>query len=259
MKRGSWWWLVCLGAAASVADACTLRVAQLERPAATHTHQTAAAQGLEGDLLHELAKRSACQITWRWVSLRGAWVAMEKGEIDVLPGALITPERARHALLVPLLAVPTVLLVPEGPGAARTPAQLAALPQARVLRLRGGAYAPAVQAWLDELAAQGRVDEVGDYKLGLRLLRAGRAQGFPMSAAVLPELALPGVQVIEAWPTALTWAGMALSLHTLDEPQRLRLRDALHGVLRDGTLRSLVRRHYGEPGLQRMRLATPEG
>jgi len=259
MNRAAWWWLACLGAATSMAEACTLRVAQLERPAATHTHQTSAAQGLEGDLVRELAQRSACRLAWRWVSLRGAWVAMEKGEIDVLPGALITAERAQHALMVPLLAVPTVLLAPEGASAARTPAQLAALPQARVLRLRGGAYAPAVQTWLDGLAAQGRVDEVGDYKLGLRLLRAGRAQGFPMSAAMLPEGALPGVQVLEAWPTALTWAGMALSRHTLDEPQRLRLRDALHGVMRDGTLRTLVRRHYGELGLQRMRLATPEG
>ncbi len=259
MKRGSWWWLVFLGAAPALSNACALRVAQLERPAVSEAPQLSAAQNLEGDLVQELAKRSACHVTWRWVSLRGAWVAMERGEIDVLPGALITPERARHALMVPLLAVPTVMLVPDGPGAVRTPAQLASQPQARVLRLRGGAYAPVVQMWLDDLAAQGRVDEVGDYKLGLRLLRAGRAQGFPMSAAVLPELALPGVQVVEAWPAAPTWAGMALSLRTLDEPQRLRLRDALHGVLRDGTLRTLVRRHYGELGVQRMRLASPEG
>jgi ABC-type amino acid transport substrate-binding protein len=262
MKSWSWLWCACLGLGSPLVDACDLRVAQLERPAASGAATTSDEGGFERDLLKELAQRSGCRVGLRWVSLRGAWMALDKGEVDVLPGVLITSERERQVLMVPLVAVTTVLLVPELPGHALTPERLLALPEARVLRLRGGAYAPAVRDWLDALSAQGRVDEVGDYKAGLRLLRAGRAQGFPMSAALLPKqagAALSGLHVVEAWPNELIWAGMALSLSTLDETQRLRVQKALASMLRDGTMRRLVRQHYGELALQKMRLAPADG
>ncbi len=249
--------LLGLALVALQAEACTLRVAQLERPHLTAPPANTAPEGFEGELVQALGRRAACQLQWRWVSLRGAWRAMENGEIDLLPGALVTPERERHALLVPLVTVSTVLLVPEGADDALTPAALLAQPAARVLRLRGGAYAPAVGAWLDELAALGRVDEVGDYRSALRLLRAGRALGFPLSAALLPTDAIPGVRVLEAWPAATTWAGFAISRRTVPEPERLRLQAALQDLLRDGSVQALLQRHYGEAARRRMRPAVP--
>jgi polar amino acid transport system substrate-binding protein len=246
-----------LGLVGSLAQACTLRAAQLEHPVGLEAPGQAPTRALEDDLLPLMARRAGCRVEWRWFSLRGAWLALERGAIDVIPGVVLTPERERLAHVVPLLAVPTVLVVPEGLAPAPTPDAMLASPQGRVLRLRGGAYAPAVQAWLDALAAQGRLDEVGDYPAAMRLLRAGRAQALPLSAAMLPRESIPGLRVVEAWPEASVWAGFGLSRTTLDDAQRHQLQEALHGLVRDGTLLALVRQRYGEAGSRRLRPASP--
>jgi polar amino acid transport system substrate-binding protein len=257
----------CLGlvllAACGLAQACgPLRLAFKAQPGVYERLPDGREQGSDVDAIAELVRRSGCLIETQVLSPAMAWRGLVDGQIDLMSSTLATPEREAHAEIVPVVSGRIVLLV-QAAQARRTPtlAALEADPQALVLVQRGAAYPPPVAQWLQSEALRGRVSEAGDLGSALRAFRAGRAAALPMYPLLLTVDSLPQMPefvVWDAWPQASVPGGLAMSRRSVSEADRARLRQALIGMVRDGTLQRIVERHF-DPGLVRQQLRFLDG
>lgn len=214
-------------------------------------------RGADVDAVAELARRSGCRIVGQAFSHAAAWKGLEDGSVDLIPSALILPERERLAEMVPLMLGRVVLLV-HASQAQRTPdlAAFEADPQGRVLVQRGVAYPPQLSRWLHQPALQGRVAEAGDLPSMLRAFEAGRGGVMPIYPLLLRHGSLRRLdhhQVWDPWPKDALPGGLAMSRRSVSEADRARLRQALRDMVRDGTLQALIERHF-EPALVRQQL-----
>lgn len=235
------------------AQACgPYRLAFRAQPGVYEVLPDGRAQGTDVEAVEELARRSGCRFETRVLSPSLAWRGMEQGDNDLVPSTLQTAERESVAEIVPVIAGRMVLLV-RAEQARLTPTMAALLgdAEARVLKVRGVAYAPVVQQWLDGLA--GRVSEAGDLTAALRAFEAGRAAAMPIFPLLLRSDALRGLErhvVWDLWPDSAVPGGLAMSRKTVSAADRQRLREALLSMVSDGSLLRIIEKYF-EPALVR--------
>jgi polar amino acid transport system substrate-binding protein len=245
--------LLALSLLGVAADACgPYRIAYRMQPGVYERLPDGTPRGSDHEVMQELMRRTGCRFEERVLSSALAWRSLEQGEIDLIPTTLQTPEREPLADIVAVIAGRMVLLL-RAEQAQRTPtlALLAADAGARVLKLRGAAYPPVIQQWLEGFS--GRVSEAGDLPAALRAFEAGRADAMPIYPLLLRSENLPGLDryvVWDLWPGSAIPGGLAMSRKTVSAADRQRLRGALHAMVRDGTLLRIVEKYF-EPALVR--------
>lgn len=216
-------------------------------------------RGLDLDMLQELERRSGCSLRSVVESRLRIWDQMRRGVLQLTLSSVITPERREVAEILPYLQA-RFQLVLQGSATAGVSsiADFDARPGLRLMGVRGYAYGPTFGAWAQRLRQQGRLVEASDFHGAVRMFRAGRADGLIVAPSALPDVqaAYTGStppRVLDPAPNERLLVGLALSL-AMPEADRQRLRQALAAMRQDGTLQTLVSRHFGEHGARLMLL-----
>lgn len=214
-------------------------------------------RGLDLDMLQELERRSGCALRSVVESRLRIWDQMRRGVLQLTLSSVITPERREVAEIHPYLQARFQLLLQgRAMTGVSTLADFEATPDLHLLGVRGYAYGPSFGPLVQRLRLQGRLVEASDFQTATRMFRAGRAEGLILAPSAIPEVleayrGIPLPRVIDPTPHERLLVGMAMSL-TMPESDRQRLTQALAAMRQDGTLQTLVMRHFGEYGARMM-------
>lgn len=252
LKRAAWvagWVAACASAAE---PPCGPHVAALY-PYAPFFRELSdgGTEGIDKDMFDELARRSGCELRLVVESRVRIWEQMRNGGAAMTLSAVPTPERQTFAEFVPYAQGRYHLMLrPDLAHRIKSLAAFEADPGLTLLTVKGYAHGPTLDAAIQRLRAHRRVHEVADFPAVLRMASAGRAHAL---------LALPSAwsQVDSAVGDRRTWVtldvapqdralgALALSLQ-MPAADRQRLRRALNGMLADGTVNTILRRHLGD-------------
>ncbi|PZP33353.1 MAG: hypothetical protein DI603_08250 [Roseateles depolymerans] len=229
---------------------CTLNAVAYPTPP-YYVESAQGATGTDKDMFDELARRTGCALKLSADSRVRIWEQIRRGTPQMTLSAIPTPRRREVAEFVPYAQGHYYVLASRAAAdKARTMAAFEADPSLRLLVIKGYSYGPTLDAWVQRLRGQGRIEEAGDFRAVVRMLRVRRADAL---------LALPTAwsQVHEAFdeseaPVPLDYTpnerhvvALAMAL-SIPEPERQRTRQALQAMMADGTLHAILRRHVGE-------------
>lgn len=258
---GCWAWACCLAGTVSAAEPpppCGPHVAGLYVYSPFY-EEDPVRRGLDLDMLQELERRSGCTLRSVVESRLRIWDQMRRGVLQLTLSSVITPERREVAEIHPYLQARfQVVLRGDATKGVTSIAAFDARPALRVLGVRGYAYGPTLGAWAQRMREQGRLVESGDFHGAMRMFRAGRADALIAAPSAMADLQAafrggPSLRVMDPSPNERLLVGMALNL-AMPEADRQRLRQALASMRQDGTLQTLMSRHFGEQAARTMLL-----
>lgn len=209
-------------------------------------------QGIDKELVNELARRTACRFETRLESRVRIWTQMAAGKLDITVSAMPTPAREQLAELLPYIeSHQFVLMRPELAEQLGSAASFLRAPERRVLVVRGYVHTPTLQAWVEELRALGRVIEAPDQASAMRAFKAGRGDALilganSLAAARRDDRAFARYAALSFAPQERSIGALALSRERVAEADRALLRQALQQMQGDGSLAAIKRRHLGE-------------
>ena len=217
-------------------------------------------RGLDKDFYALLAERSGCRFELQLESQPRIWDGIRSGRLDITGWALPTAERQTYVSMIPLLSARNVALTWAAQGV-RDEADFLARPALRAVAVRGASYGAENDALLQRLREQGRLSEVGDINVAMRVFFAKRVDlllAYPWT--VVPALRRVPDQVLLAdWypqsPGLLSC--LALSKRTVSAADQLHILQTLQAMQRDGSLARLLRKHVPEVGMQMLTQIEP--
>ena len=214
------------------------------------------AAGFDLDISRELARRLACPVKLIEMGRQPLFLALSQGAtLDIVGSAMQRQERDRYGEFVQTGRVRTQLLVSRRlavPGFDLN--RFVADPSLRLGVLEGSFYSEYVDARVSVLQQRGQVLWVSEDRM-LADLVEGRIDGLlvtqTVSYAALHDPAggaeLRVVPIPESPPYA---SGFYLSRMTLSEARRMAIADALHNMLRDGTMQRIYRKYMPETAVR---------
>jgi polar amino acid transport system substrate-binding protein len=220
-------------------------------------------QGIDKDIVDELARRSGCPFNTVLESRVRIWDQLSRHALDLSVSGIATAQREEFAEFVPYFQTRNFALLRRTllPALA-TPESFVKQGQSQVAAVKSFKHGALYDAWLAELRAKNRVVDVADFDQGVRLFRAGRVDALialPTSWALL--LHDPGLaqqfQVMDWAPQDQLVHGLIMSRQRVSAEDRERLRQALNTMISDGTVKSIFSRHVGETLAAGMLLAQP--
>lgn len=247
-------WMLGLLAAAAAQAACT-RVIDVPMASIGFSvrFEQGRAQGIYPTLLRELAAGTQCQLAMPQVPRARQQSMFDAGQADVLIPASATPARDANAEFVPLIQVRASLLTLDGEAAVpRSLAELLALPDYKLVVVRGFSFGAAYDAAIATLRQRQRLVEEADAAGVARALRLGLAPATVMTASILvgtlamePDLS-PLLKRLRVEPLEeLGWQASGLYLsRRLGEPDRRLLRQAFGQAARTGRVWQLFNEHH---------------
>lgn len=253
-------WALSLACAVQAAVVCP------ERPITLAFFQAAIlysdGQGLDKDIVDELQARSKCRFDTSVLPRARTWVELQEGRLDMTTSVLPTPEREQSLWIFGYLQLRNYLLLSKEAGAdIKSLRDFVKSPQAPKLGVvRGFKHGEVYDAFIAELAAQNRVQEVVETPALYRLLKLGRVaavMGTPMSYLPnMKELDLGDQVSILDWggDSATSQRGLALSRRNFSEAQAREWQLLLDGMRRDGTIRRLLEKHLDKGEVRTMLL-----
>jgi polar amino acid transport system substrate-binding protein len=247
-SRSRWWTVACLLATAARAEAgCSRPINVPMAPIGLSvSFDDAKAQGIYPTMLREVGTSAHCQFDIHKVPRARLQTLFDAGQADMLIPASATPTRDAAAEFVPLIQVRASLLTLEGDAPVpRSLAELLALPDYKLVVVRGFSFGPAYDSAIATLRQRQRLVEEADPSGVARALRQGLAQATVMTASILvgtlaiePELS-PLLKRLRVEPLEeLGWhaSGLYLSRRSLSEADRRALRQAFGQVARNGRI-----------------------
>lgn len=206
-------------------------------------------QGIDKDVVDELARRTGCRFEAVTESRVRIWALLEQGQLDMTVSAIPTPERERRFEMLPYAESRQLTVFHPGvPQVPATPAAFAAAPGLRLLVVRGFRFVPTLDAWVTRLRAEQRVVEAPDQASAIRALKAGRADALLLGSNSV-TLTRRQDPAFARFPTASyapdepSVGSLALSRERVAAADRQRLRDALAAMRQDGSLAAILHRH----------------
>lgn len=206
------------------------------------------AQGIDVDLIEQLARRSGCQLLPELNSRVRIWEKLSRGELDITVSGVATPEREQLAEFWPYLRTRNHALMRRSIASQlSTPAAFLADTQRRVVVVKSFRHGRFFDAWLERLRGEGRVHEAADFDTAMRVFRAGRVDlmlAHPINL-LLPAREMDELVLMDWAPGDDVLASLVLSRQRVAAKDRERLHDALNALLADGSMDSILVRHLG--------------
>ncbi|MFG6485424.1 substrate-binding periplasmic protein [Roseateles sp. BYS78W] len=227
------------------------RVAFYEYAALYYRDAQGQYQGIDKDVIEELARRTGCRFDAVTESRVRIWALLEQGQLDLATSAMPTPERERSFEMLPY--VQSRQFTVFHPSVERVPPTLAAFnadTRLRLLVVRGFHFVPTLDAWVEQLRADKRVVEAPDQPSALRALKAGRVEAMLIGGNTL-ALTRRSDPEFEHFATASyapdehSVGALALSRQRISAADRQLIRQALADMQQDGSLAAILRRHLG--------------
>ncbi len=207
--------------------------------------------GIDKDILDEVARRSGCVFRSALDSRIRIWTRLEQGTLDVSVSGIATPEREKYAQFIPYLGTRNYLLVHRSvPLKLHTAATFAADPSLKVGVVKSFKHGAWFDAWLEPLRAQGRVYEAADLSAVLNLLKIGRVHAMvalPTSwmTFVRQEKMTDQVRILDFAQKNDVIGGLVLSRQRVPQHAVEAMRKAIRDMRDDGTLKAIYTRHVG--------------
>ncbi|HEY8876368.1 MAG TPA: transporter substrate-binding domain-containing protein [Roseateles sp.] len=213
-------------------------------------------QGVVPDLLDELARRSGCKLTMRYMPRARVLLDFEHGEIDMLTSAMRAADRDRLGHFLPY-AFTELDLIAASPQAPQSLKAFASRPGLKLGLVRGVRLGEALEEQVAPLLASRQAEYSPDFNNLAAKLVAGRIQ-----AAIIPNMihaklsregGLPAQAVVVDLPEAGTEPiGFYLNRATVsdDDVQQLQAQIAL--LRREGWIQQLYARYVGEAEAKRL-------
>ena len=210
--------------------------------------------GASADLLREVLKRMGCQATFVELPWARGLRNLEKGSLDILPGALVTPEREAFAYFSqPTHRSPNVLFVNRR-NAERfrfnSLEQLSHSPFRLGIQI-GVVYSTEYVALLKQPDFQKRTVSISERRGGWQMIKAGRLDGMIADEVTgLLELQQLGLSAdITRSPLVVSEAPAtaAFSRKSIDPQFVNRFNETLSAVIADGTYVLIAQRHMPCP------------
>lgn len=207
--------------------------------------------GIDRDVVDELAKRSGCTFDTRLESRVRIWTLLETGKLDATVSGIASPERLKFAQFIPYFTARNRLILHREQAAGIV--DLNAFlndPALRIGVVKGFRHGPTYDAWLDRLRAMGRVQEIADIDEVYHLFRHQRIDAMlSLPTAFVPLLkryALEDKVVTLDWvPNEQLVHGLVLSRSQVSPQSFQLLNVTLHKMRSDGTLLRIYNRHIG--------------
>lgn len=210
------------------------------------------AQGIDKDVMEELARRSGCTFVTEVNSRVRIWEAIRNGRLDLTTSVLPTPDRAalgdivvyktsRNRLLVRAHSAVTL----DSLGA------FVATENARLVVVRSFMYAEPFDDWIAKLRDQKKLVEVVDFDTALRVFAAGRVDAMIVHSGTEERIDLAmassgGYRIVKVDGAHTFPSGILISKLTVkDEDQKL-LRRVLVAMVQDGTVDRIVKHYQGD-------------
>lgn len=248
--------LACTSAWAQDRVCGPYRVAMYEYGSLAFIRGDSAIEGIDADILDEVARRTGCKFD-RFIDSRiRIWTSLANGTLDMTVSAIRTDEREQFAQFVIYLKGRNRLLVRSDlPHAVHALKDFSDQPKLRLAVVKGFKHGPHWDDWIAGLRQQGRVDEYADANAVARLVALGRADAFlsqPLAwSRVLSGSQLEGrVTVLDAFPDDDFAAGFAISTKRVGKDERQKIQAAIDAMRVDGTLYRIFRTYLSEAEAQ---------
>lgn len=221
--------------------------------------------GIDKDVVDELSRRSGCKFSTVLESRVRIWDQLAKHKLDLSVSGIATPERQQFAESLPYFQTRNyALLRRELAASLTTPEAFLADPLRRVAVVKSFKHGAVFDAWLAQLRAQNRVDELADFDSVLRVFKAGRVDAMLALPTALARgqgvnSALDQVSIMDWAPHERIVHALIVSRERVDPADRELLRLGLQSMHKDGSLEAIFRRHVDAATAKAMRLETPPG
>ena len=219
--------------------------------------------GIDKDVVVELARRSGCVLNGFLDSRVRTWTHLADGALDMSVSAIPTPEREKFAVFIPYYQSRNYVLMRKD--AESSPTSLRDFldnPTLRLAVVKSFKHGTTLDAWIDELRAQQRVDDYADTELAARALAFRRADAILSQPVVWAPLIkrnkLEGKLVFHDWASADRVPGaLVLSKSRVSATDIQRIRKHIEAMRADGTLERIFARHVPKDIVQQL-LLPPE-
>lgn len=232
-----------VGAAAPV-DPCILKVRWEQRPPYGVRLPDGRRSGYYAEAMREAARRVGCRVDLIEMPWARGLRELEAGRIDIVPGALRTPERKRFAYFTrPIELSPNLLFLRAG-AARRWPLRNLAMLADTPLRIgaeAGAVYSEEYGRLLREPAFAARLRPIPDQPRGWRMLREGRLDGIlsDQASALVEELGPVGAETVTPVLIVSARPSVALVGRHVDAAFLARLDRAFDAMIDEGWLPQL--------------------
>ncbi|MES2106458.1 MAG: transporter substrate-binding domain-containing protein [Pseudomonadota bacterium] len=210
--------------------------------------------GVYPDILRSASARDGCSFDFSVVPRARLDAMFEAGKVDLLIPASRSSRRDEHGLFVPLIfSRAMVISIAAGKPAIRSAQDLLDRRELKVALVRGFDFGDGYQKLVKELSRQGRVYLDSDVVSVARLMQSGNADVTIMAPSILAgaiqdEPRTPGLlEKLRFDPVEeLPWSdsGAYLSKTSLNDTDRVALRDLLERSAKSGAVWSAFQRYY---------------
>jgi len=210
------------------------------------------AEGIDADVLDEVARRTGCRFEKFFDSRVRIWNSMVNGSLDMTVSAIRTEDRKQFAsFVVYFRGHNRLLLRSDLANSVHALKDFTEQSQLRLAVVKGFKHGPQWDDWIDALRQRGRVDEYADANVAARLVARGRADAFisdPMVwGRILAGSQLEGkVSVLNAFPDEDYIAGFALSRKRVGKDDVQKIQNAVDAMRADGTLLKIFKAYAPE-------------
>ncbi|MBI2256705.1 MAG: transporter substrate-binding domain-containing protein [Proteobacteria bacterium] len=216
-----------------------------------------AGEGVDIDLLNELAKRTGCQFEIKVATRAELWPAVEAGEIDFATNSISTPDRTKLARFVTYFGFKNMMVMPSDQvGTTFSLAALVERPDWRIGLVHGFRYGNYYDYNLKSLAGDNRVVFYRTQEDLFNGLKAGEVEAilapsihyfFYLAAAEREHFTLVNASPAPATPSGLAFSRTKFSAAQVDNWMRV-----LESMRLDRTLHRLIGRHMSTVAVNAM-------
>jgi polar amino acid transport system substrate-binding protein len=216
-------------------------------------------KGMSVDIINEMSRRSGCKFEMIWFPRERMNVEYQQGHIDVIMGAVATPERDAGGRFVPYgFTRFDLILSKRAAGSYASLAEFVRDSTARLNVIRGVPYPPAISAELERLGKAGRLELVTDFDVAFKKIKLERAGGTIATPTIylwhLERLgeAATGMVALPLPESPRQFVGMYLSNRTLPAGAVALYAGALKRIVDDGTLERIYGHYFDAANLKRL-------
>lgn len=214
--------------------------------------------GYVPDVIRELAARSGCALNLEMRPRARVLLEFSRGELDVLTSAQATPERDKLGQFLPFGASELDLVARDSvPRDIISLEQFVAQPGLTLGLVRGVILNPRMDALIERLRAQGRLELAADFDNLASRMAVGRFDASIYPSAIhskqLHDGLLPaGLRVIDLPESSPFAIGFYLHWEKVAEADRQLLLQALRELVQEGRIEAIYRRYLSAEEMRRL-------
>lgn len=215
-------------------------------------------RGYVPDLISELAARSGCVLQLQMRPRARVLLEFSRGELEVLTSAQATPERDRLGQFLPVAASELDMVARDSvPRDIRSLEQFVAQPGLTLALVRGVILNPRMDALIERLRAQGRLEQAADFDNMATRLAFGRFDAAIYPSAIhskqIHDGLLPaGLRVIDLPESSPFAIGIYLHREKVAEADRQLMQQALRELVQEGRIEAIYRRYLSPEEMRRL-------